>query len=307
MEDEFDTEDIMNKNFKSGFVAIIGNPSVGKSTLINSIIGEKIAITSNKPQTTRNAIKGILTGEDYQIVFLDTPGVNKTRTRLGKLMDKSINDSIAGTDVVIAMVDLTRRINTDLFLGKLSKVKCPVILVLNKIDKVKDKQEILNVISEYNSLYKFDEIIPVSATKKDDVKKVLDAVIKRLPYGPQYYPEDMITDSPERVMVAEIVREKALDLLSDEIPHGIAVEVEKMKKRLNQEIVDINVTIYCEKESHKPIIIGRGGKMLREIGSRARVDIERFLETKVFLEVWVKVREDWRDSDAELRRLHFME
>ncbi len=297
----------MNKNFKSGFVAIIGNPSVGKSTLINSIIGEKIAITSNKPQTTRNAIKGILTGEDYQIVFLDTPGVNKTRTRLGKLMDKSINDSIAGTDVVIAMVDLTRRINTDLFLGKLNKVKCPVILVLNKIDKIKDKQEILNVISEYNALYKFDEIIPVSATKKEDVKKVLDAVIKRLPYGPQYYPEDMITDSPERVMVAEIVREKALDLLSDEIPHGIAVEVEKMKKRLNQEIVDINVTIYCEKESHKPIIIGRGGKMLREIGSRARVDIERFLETKVFLEVWVKVREDWRDNETELRNLHFME
>lgn len=307
MEHEIDTEDIMNKNFKSGFVAIIGNPSVGKSTLINSIIGEKIAITSNKPQTTRNAIKGILTGEDYQIVFLDTPGVNKTRTRLGKLMDKSINDSIAGTDVVIAMVDLTRRINTDLFLGKLNKVKCPVILVLNKIDKIKDKQEILNVISEYNALYKFDEIIPVSATKKEDVKKVLDAVIKRLPYGPQYYPEDMITDSPERVMVAEIVREKALDLLSDEIPHGIAVEVEKMKKRLNQEIVDINVTIYCEKESHKPIIIGRGGKMLKEIGSRARVDIERFLETKVFLEVWVKVREDWRDSEAELRNLHFME
>ena len=295
----------MNKNFKSGFVAIIGNPSVGKSTLINSLIGEKIAITSNKPQTTRNAIKGILTTEDYQIVFLDTPGVNKTRTRLGKLMDKSINVSIAGTDVVIAMVDLTRRINTDLFLGKLRKVKCPVILLLNKIDKIKDKQEILNVISEYNSMYDFDEIIPVSARKKDDVNKVLEAVVKRLPYGPQYYPEDMITDSPERVMVAEIVREKALDLLSDEIPHGIAVDVEKMKKRVNQEIVDINVTIYCEKESHKPIIIGRGGKMLKEIGSRARNDIERFLETKVFLEVWVKVREDWRNNDNELRRLHF--
>ena len=298
-------EEIMNKNFRSGFVAIIGNPSVGKSTLINSLIGEKIAITSNKPQTTRNAIKGILTSEDYQIVFLDTPGVNKTRTRLGKLMDKSINESIAGTDVVIAMVDLTRRINTDLFLGKLKKVKCPVILLLNKIDKIKDKQEILNVISEYNSMYNFDEIIPVSARKKEDVEKVLNAVVKRLPYGPQYYPEDMITDSPERVMVAEIVREKALDLLSDEIPHGIAVDIEKMKKRVNQEIVDINVTIYCEKESHKPIIIGRGGKMLREIGSRARIDIERFLETKVFLEVWVKVREDWRNNENELRRLHF--
>lgn len=297
----------MSNNFKSGFVAIIGNPSVGKSTLINKIVGEKIAITSNKPQTTRNAIKGIVTGENYQIVFLDTPGVNKTRTRLGKLMDKSINDSIAGTDVVIAMVDLTRRINTDLFLGKLNKVKCPVILVLNKTDKVKDKQELLGVISEYNSLYNFDEIIPISARNEEDVKKVLDAVIKRLPYGPQFYPEDMITDSPERVMVAEIVREKALDLLSDEIPHGIAVDVEKMKKRVNQEIVDISVTIYCEKESHKPIIIGHGGKMLKEIGSRARTDIERFLETKVFLEVWVKVREDWRDNESELRKLHFME
>lgn len=297
----------MNKNFKSGFVAIIGNPSVGKSTLINAIIGEKIAITSNKPQTTRNAIKGILTNEDYQIVFLDTPGVNKSRSKLGKLMDKSINESIAGTDVVVAMVDLSRRINTDLFLGKLKKVKCPVILVLNKTDKIKDKQEILKVISEYNSLYNFDEIIPVSARKKEDVKKVIDAVVRRLPYGPQYYPEDMITDSPERVMVAEIVREKALDLLSEEIPHGIAVDIEKMKKRVNQEIVDINVTIYCEKESHKPIIIGRGGKMLKEIGSRARNDIERFLETKVFLEVWVKVREDWRNNEAELRRLNFME
>lgn len=297
----------MNKNFKSGFVAIIGNPSVGKSTLINAIIGEKIAITSNKPQTTRNAIKGILTNEDYQIVFLDTPGVNKSRSKLGKLMDKSINESIAGTDVVVAMVDLSRRINTDLFLGKLKKVKCPVILVLNKTDKVKDKQEILKVISEYNSLYNFDEIIPVSARKKEDVKKVIDAVVRRLPYGPQYYPEDMITDSPERVMVAEIVREKALDLLSEEIPHGIAIDVEKMKKRVNQEIVDINVTIYCEKESHKPIIIGRGGKMLKEIGSRARSDIERFLETKVFLEVWVKVREDWRNNENELRRLNFME
>ena len=160
-------------------------------------------------------------------------------------------------------------------------------------------------ISGNGSMYDFDEIIPVSARKKDDVNKVLEAVVKRLPYGSQYYPEDMITDSPERIMVAEIVREKALDLLSDEIPHGIAVDVEKMKKRINQEIVDINVTIYCEKETHKPIIIGRGGKMLREIGSRARIDIERFLETKVFLEVWVKVREDWRNNENELRRLHF--
>ena len=297
----------MNDKFKSGFVAIIGNPSVGKSTLINAIIGEKIAITSSKPQTTRNTIKGILTTNDYQIIFMDTPGVNKTHTRLSKLMDKSINESISGTDVVIAMVDLTRRKNSDLFLGKLKKVKCPVILLLNKTDIVKDKVDILGVIGEYNELYKFDEIIPVSAYDENDVKKVIEAVVKRLPYGPQYYPEDMITDSPEKVMVAEIVREKALDLLSDEIPHGIAVEVEKMKKRVNKEIIDISVNIYCERESHKPIIIGKGGKMLKEIGSRARTDIEEFLGTKVFLEVWVKVRKDWRNNEVELKRLNFLE
>lgn len=297
----------MNIKFKSGFVAIIGNPSVGKSTLLNSIIGEKIAITSNKPQTTRNTIKGILTTEDYQIIFLDTPGVNKTHTRLAKAMDKSINESISGTDVVIAMVDLTRRSNTDLFLGKLSKVKCPVILLLNKVDEIKDKQEVLKVISEYNELYSFDEIIPVSAYDKKDVNKVIEAVIKRLPYGPQYYPEDMITDSPEKVMVAEIIREKALDCLAEEIPHGIAVEVEKMKKRVNKELMDISVNIYCERESHKPIVIGKGGKMLKEIGTRARQDIERFLEINVNLELWVKVKKDWRNNENELKRLHFLE
>jgi len=297
----------MNEKFKSGFVAIIGNPSVGKSTLINAIVGEKIAITSDKPQTTRSAIKGILTSADYQIIFLDTPGVNKTHTRLSKVMDKSINESISGTDVVIAMVDLTRRNNTDLFLGKLNKVKCPVILLLNKVDELKNKQDILNIISEYNKLYNFDEIIPISAYNKEDVDKVIDSVVKRLPYGPQYYPEDMITDSPEKVIVAEIIREKALSLLSDEIPHGIAVEVEKMKKRVNKEIIDITANIYCERESHKPIIIGRGGKMLKEIGTLAREDIEKFLETKVFLEVWVKVRKDWRNNEIELRRLHFLE
>lgn len=297
----------MNIKFKSGFVAIIGNPSVGKSTLLNAIIGEKIAITSNKPQTTRNAIKGILTTEDYQIIFLDTPGVNRTHTRLSKVMDKSINESISGTDAVIAMVDLTRRSNTDLFLGKLSKVKSPVILLLNKVDKIKDKQEVLKIISEYNELYSFDEIIPVSAYDKKDIEKVIEAVVKRLPYGPQYYPEDMITDSPEKVMVAEIVREKALDLLAEEIPHGIAVEVEKMKKRVNKELIDISVNIYCEKESHKPIIIGKGGKMLKEIGSRARQDIENFLEMNVNLEIWVKVKKDWRNNENELKRLHFLE
>lgn len=296
-----------NVSFKSGFVALIGNPSAGKSTLLNSLVGEKIAITSIKPQTTRNAIKGIVTTDDYQIVFMDTPGVNKTHTKLSKLMDKSINDSLSGTDLVIALSDVTRRKDDDLFLGKLKKANCPVILALNKIDLLKEKQEILKIIDDYKKLYDFDEIIPISALNGEGVEQLKSEVIKRLPYGPKYFPEDMITDSPERVMVAEIIREKALQLLSDEIPHGIAVDIEKMKKRVNKEILDITATIYCERESHKPIIIGRGGKMLKTIGTKAREDIEDFLETKVFLEVWVKVRQNWRDNDSELRKLHFLE
>ena len=296
-----------NVSFKSGFVAIIGNPSAGKSTLLNSLVGEKIAITSIKPQTTRNAIKGIVTTKDYQVIFLDTPGVNKTHTRLSKLMDKSINDSLAGTDLVVALSDVTRRKDDYLFLKKKKKVNCPVILALNKIDLLKDKQELLKLIDSYKQLYSFDEIIPISALTGEGTETLIQEVVKRLPYGPKYFPEDMITDSPERVMVAEIIREKALNLLSDEIPHGIAVDIEKMKKRVNKEIVDITATIYCERESHKPIIIGRGGKMLKELGTKAREDIEDFLETKVFLEIWVKVRKDWRDNDSELRKLHFLE
>jgi len=222
-------------------------------------------------------------------------------------MDKSINESLAGTDVVIALSDVTRRKDDDLFLGKLKKVNCPVILALNKIDLLKDKQELLKMIQTYQELYHFDEIIPISALKGEGVEQLIQEVVKRLPYGPKYFPEDMITDSPERVMVAEIIREKALQLLSDEIPHGIAVDIEKMKKRVNKEILDITATIYCERESHKPIIIGRGGKMLKDIGSKAREDIENFLETKVFLEIWVKVRQNWRDNDSELRKLHFLE
>jgi len=297
----------MVDTYKSGFVTIVGSPSVGKSTLLNALIGEKISITSIKPQTTRNSINGIITTDEYQIIFVDTPGVNKTHNRLGKIMDKSINDSLDGTDVVLAVIDVLRDDANEMFLGKLSKAKSPVILLLNKVDKIKDKSKLLSIIENYKNLYNFDEIIPVSARTGEGMETVKEAVIKRLPYGPQYYPEDIITDSPERVIIAEIIREKALDLLDEEVPHGIAVEIEKMKKRVGKEVVDIEATIYCEKDSHKGIIIGRGGSMLKNIGSKAREDIEDFLQTKVFLEIWVKVRKDWRDNEAELRKLKFLE
>ena len=297
----------MVDTYKSGFVTIVGSPSVGKSTLLNALIGEKISITSIKPQTTRNAINGIITTDEYQIIFVDTPGVNKTYNKLGKLMDKSINESISGTDVVLAVIDVLRDENDDLFLGKLSKVNAPVILLLNKVDKIKDKSKLLEIIENYKKVYNFDEIIPISARTKEGLDIVKEAVIKRLPYGPQYYPEDIITDSPERVIIAEIIREKALDLLQEEVPHGIAIEIEKMKKRLGKEVTDISATIYCEKDSHKAIIIGKGGSMLKNIGSKARIDIEKFLGMKTFLELWVKVRKDWRDNETELRKLKFLE
>lgn len=296
-----------NVSYKSGFVAIVGNPSVGKSTLINALVGEKIAITSFKPQTTRNKIQGIVTTDEYQMVFIDTPGMNTRKTKLERLMDRTIGEALNGTDVVVAVVDISKMANSALLLQNLERVKCPVILVLNKMDLIKNKEELLEIMKEYSKIYNFDEIIPISAIKKKGVEDIKKAVLKRLPYGPKYYPEDIITDSPEKIMIAEIVREKALDLLSDEVPHGIAVEVETMKKRVNKEIIDISVNIYCERDAHKPIIIGRGGKMLKEIGRRAREDMERFLESKVFLEIWVKVKSGWKDDDKELKRLHFME
>ena len=296
-----------NTKYKSGFVTIIGNPSSGKSTLINALVGEKIAITSIKPQTTRNAIKGIITTEDYQMIFVDTPGVNKSKNKLGQLMNKSINEALKDTDVVIALIDVLRDDDMSMFLGKISKANVPTILLLNKVDKVKDKRQLLEKIEKYKVEYNFDAIIPISARTKDGIEELKETVVKFLPYGPQYYPEDMITDSPERVMVSEIIREKALKFLQDEIPHGIAVDIEKMKKRTGKEITDITATIYCERESHKSIIIGKGGAKLKQIGTEAREDIEKLLSTKVYLDVWVKVRNDWRNNEAELRKLNFLQ
>lgn len=297
----------LNAKYKSGFVTIIGNPSSGKSTLINALVGEKIAITSIKPQTTRNAIKGIITTDDYQIIFVDTPGVNKSKNKLGHIMNKSINESLKDTDVVIALIDVLRDDDMSMFLGKISKANVPTILLLNKVDKIKDKRQLLEKIEKYKGEYNFDAIIPVSARTKDGLEELKETVVKFLPYGPQYYPEDMITDSPERVMVAEIIREKSLKLLQDEIPHGIAVDIEKMKKRVGKEITDITATIYCEKESHKAIIIGRGGSKLKQIGTEAREDIEKLISMKVYLDIWVKVKNDWRNNEAELRKLKFLD
>lgn len=296
-----------NAKYKSGFVTIIGNPSSGKSTLINALVGEKIAITSIKPQTTRNAIKGIITTDDYQIIFVDTPGVNKSKNKLGHIMNKSINESLKDTDVVIALVDALRDDDMSMFLGKISKANVPTILLLNKVDKIKDKRQLLEKIEKYKEQYNFDSIIPISARTGDGIEELKETVVKFLPYGPQYYPEDMLTDSPERVMVSEIIREKALKLLQDEVPHGIAVDIEKMKKRVGKEITDITATIYCERESHKAIIIGRGGSKLKQIGTEAREDIEKLISMKVYLDIWVKVKNDWRNNEAELRKLKFLD
>ncbi|MGE5329529.1 MAG: GTPase Era [Deltaproteobacteria bacterium] len=291
--------------FKSGFVTIIGRPNVGKSTLLNKLAGEKIAIMSDKPQTTRNSIKAIVTDKDYQIVFIDTPGIHKPKHKLGEYMVKSATGSIGDVDAVIFVVDASDKDTgggDQFILEKLKNVKIPVLLVLNKIDTVK-KEELFGVISRMKDLYKFSSVIPVSAMQGDGTGIILDELKKIIPDGPKFFPEDMITDQPERIIVAEIIREKALHLLQEEVPHGIAVEVISMKERGDKDIVDIQANIYCEKESHKPIVIGSKGSMLKEIGKRARFDIEVFLASKVFLELWVKVKKDWKDNENMLKTL----
>ena len=292
-------------SFKSGFVSIIGRPNVGKSTLLNKLAGEKIAIMSDKPQTTRNAIKAIITGNDYQIVFIDTPGIHKPKHKLGEYMVKSATGSVGEVDAVIFIVDASDKstgVGDQFILEKLRNIKIPVMLVLNKIDTIK-KEELFKVISRMKDLYKFDSVIPVSAMQGDGVEIITEELKKIIPDGPKFFPEDMITDQPERIIVAEIIREKALHLLQEEVPHGIAVEVISMKERVDKDIVDIQANIYCDKESHKPIVIGSKGSMLKEIGKRARLDIEDFLASKVFLELWVKVKKDWKDNENMLKTL----
>lgn len=290
------------KEFKSGFVSIIGRPNVGKSTLMNCLIGEKIAIISNKPQTTRNKITTILTKDEMQVVFIDTPGLHDPNSKLGNYMVKAVETSLNEVDIVLYLVEPYEKINNnDLkIIERLQRVKSKVFLVINKIDEF-PKEKILQVIEEYNKLYEFTEIIPISAKNATNTEILLTNLKNHLPIGPQYFPEDMITDQPEKQIVAEIIREKALRLLNAEVPHGIACEVMSMKKREDKNLVDIEATIYCERENHKGIVIGKGGEKLKDIGRRSREDIERLLGSPVNLKTWVKVKKDWRDSDFLLR------
>lgn len=290
--------------FYSGFVSIIGRPNVGKSTLSNQLIGQKICIVSNKPQTTRNKIKLILTKDDFQVIFLDTPGIHVPKSKLGTYMVKSANTTLNEVDVILFLIEPTKKIgpSDNLILQKLETVDTPVFLVINKMDTV-DKGDLLQVIDVYSKRYNFAEIIPISAFNNDNVDTLLDTMKTYLPEGPKFFPEDQITDQPERQIAAEIIREKALRQLEDEIPHGIAVVIDKMKTENN--IVNIQATIYCERDSHKGIIIGKKGERLKKIGTQSRVDIENLLGSKVYLETWVKVKKDWRDSDFLLKNFGY--
>lgn len=297
-----------NKEYKSGFVALIGRPNVGKSTLMNKIIGQKIAITSNKPQTTRNKIQTVYTCDDGQIIFLDTPGIHKAKNKLGEYMVNVAEKTLKEVDVIMWLVEPSTFIGAgeQHIAEQLKDINVPVILVINKIDTVK-KEEVLVFIDAYRKILDFAEIIPASALRDKNEDEIIESIFKYLPDGPQYYDEDTITDQPMRQIVAEIIREKALHALNEEIPHGIAVTIEKMKERKNGRITDIEATIICEKDSHKGIIIGKQGNMLKKIGSNARFEIEKMLESKVNLQLWVKVRKEWRDSDLLLKNYGFNE
>lgn len=293
-----------NNAFKSGFVTLIGRPNVGKSTLMNCIIGQKIAITSNKPQTTRNRIQTVYTSEEGQIVFLDTPGIHKAKNKLGDYMVTVAEKTLSEVDVILWLVEPSNFIGAGErhIIEQLKKGKTPVILVINKIDTVK-KEQLLEYIDTYRKEYDFAEIVPVSALKAENIKELLKCIMKYLPYGPAFYDEDTVTDQPVRQIVAELIREKTLRLLSDEIPHGVAVSIESMKYKKN--IVDIEATIFCERDSHKGIIIGKNGAMLKKIGSMARRDIEELLEKQANLQLWVKVKKDWRDSDYLIKNFGY--
>ncbi len=295
-----------NAKFKSGFATLIGRPNVGKSTLMNHLIGQKIAITSNKPQTTRNRIQTVYTSEEGQIVFLDTPGIHKAKNKLGEYMVNVAERTLSEVDVVLWLVEPTD------FIGKgeqhiaaqLKKAKVPVILIMNKIDMV-NKADLPRFLEGYRELCDFADMIPVCALRGVNMDKVIRAIFKYLPYGPKFYDDDTVTDQPQRQIAAELIREKALRCLEEEIPHGIAVSIEKMTERRDGMIMDIEATIICERDSHKGIIIGKGGTMLRRIGSQARKEIEKMLEMQVNLQLWVKVKKDWRDSDFMIKNFGY--
>ena len=288
--------------YKSGFVTIIGRPNVGKSTLTNDILGEKIAIMSNKPQTTRNKIHAIYNTDDAQVIFIDTPGIHKPKNKLGEYMVSAATETLNEVDVVVFMVDESKEIGPGdkYILESLREVKTPVILAINKIDLLtpEEYKDLSDQYSEYDFL---NYVMGISAVQNKNIEALLDKIIDLLPEGPMLYPDDMITDQPERVIVSEIIREKILHYIDDEIPHGVAVEIDRMKKRSGKDIIDISATIVCERKSHKGIIIGKNGRKLKGIGKTSREDIERLLGSRVFLELWVKVREGWRDNENMLK------
>lgn len=291
----------MEKQLKSGFVTLIGRPNVGKSTLMNHLIGQKIAITSDKPQTTRNKIQTVYTDERGQIIFLDTPGIHKAKNKLGEYMVNVAERTLKEVDMVLWLVEPSTFIGAGErhIAEQLNKVKTPIMLVINKIDTVK-REDVLTFISAYKDICEFSEIVPVSALKDIKLEDLKDCIFKYLPEGPQFYDEDTVTDQPMRQIAAEMIREKALRRLEDEIPHGIAVVIDQMKERKDG-MVDIDATIICERDSHKGIVIGKGGAMLKRIGTEARFEIEKLMDTRVNLKLWVKVRKEWRDSDLYMK------
>lgn len=285
--------------FKSGFVSIVGRPNVGKSTLMNIVVGEKIAIMSDKPQTTRNTIQAVYTDKECQMVFLDTPGIHKPKNKLGEFMVKSATDAFKNVDVVLYVVDESKKIGPGdrMIIENLRGIKTPKILVLNKIDMLSE-EELFDLMKMYDAENMFDEIVPISALKGKNTDRLLKVIERYLEEGPQYFPEYMITDQPERVLVSELIREKVLHYVHDEIPHGVAVEIERMKKRPDKDIIDISAVIYCERDSHKGIIIGKNGRKLKGIGKSAREEIELLLGSQINLQVWVKVKENWRNLQS---------
>lgn len=299
---------MIQEGYKSGFVAIIGRPNVGKSTFLNRVIGQKIAIMSDKPQTTRNKIQGVYTTDDAQIIFIDTPGIHKPKHKLGDFMVKVAQSALQEVDLILFMVNAVEGIGRgdEFIIERLKQVQTPVFLVINKIDEV-HPDDLLPLIEQYRSLHSFAEVIPISALQGNNVETLLQQIKNYLPEGPQYYPAHQVTDHPERFIIAEFIREKALHLTREEVPHSIAVVIDSIERRENSDTVYVAATIIVERDSQKGIIIGKRGQMLKEIGQRARADIEALLGSKVFLELWVKVQKDWRNKMAHLRDLGYRE
>lgn len=296
------------KGYKSGFISIIGRPNVGKSTFLNRVIGQKIAIMSDKPQTTRNKVQGVLTLNDAQMIFIDTPGIHKPKHKLGDFMMKVATNTLKEVDLILFMINATEGYGRgdEFIIEKLKNVNTPVFLVVNKIDAV-HPDELLPIIEKYQALYPFASVVPISALEGNNVETLLGQIKEHLPEGPQYYPADQVTDHPERFIISELIREKALHLTREEIPHSIAVVIDSIKKMEKSDTINVMATIIVERDSQKGIVIGKQGKMLKEVGSRARVDIENLLGSKVFLELWVKVQKDWRNKASQLRDYGFNE